>query len=254
MIAIRQKIHEAFRVPDSRLFLWLNDFLAVVTLVSVAALILETVDGLAAYRPFFETVEYTAVLLFTLEYVGRMISRESPFAYAFSFFGVVDLLSVAPTYLALGNFTFLKSARVLRILKFLRMIRLAKLARTTPRRHRDLEEHSYLYKINVFIYFFALLSAVIIFGTLLFIFEGGQYQASNIPLGMIWAAKVIMGGVAQVLPQTIFGEIVIVFARFTGLVLFGLLIHIVGVTVTRFLFGSPSLGSSVSAFKGKQVT
>lgn len=240
MDRLRLKLNEFFYHPEKRSFLVVNDVLAFFTLLSVFAIILETVESLRSYQVVFNYIEYITVALFTFEYIGRIIARKDKISYIFSFFGIIDLLAIIPTYLTLTNLTFLKTARVLRILRFLRMVRLAKLIRIETGQKKDMEEHAHLYRLNVRIYFFSLFSAVVVFGSLLYIFEGGQIGAANIPRGMIWAAKIITGGVAQHMPDTLFGDIVIIATRFTGLMLLGLLIFIVGDTVKKLLFGAPS--------------
>ena len=68
-----------------------------------------------------------------------------------------------------------------------------------------------------------------------------QNEFKNIPISMIWASKVIIGGVPEAIPKTIAGNIITIMARFTGLILFGLLINIVGMSVKKILFGSEEI-------------
>ena len=238
MQKLQRRLHDILNNPEARGFVLVNDFLALLTIVSIFALILETVESLAAYTIYFKMIEATAVFFFTLEYASRIFAAKQKLRYIFSFFGIIDLLSILPWYLLLLNFTFLKSVRVLRILRFLRMVRLAKLTHLRKENLEDYDEHTRIYKLNVQIYFFALFSAIVIFGSLLYVFESTQPGASDLPLSMIWIAKVIMGGVSQHMPETAWGDLVIIGARFCGLLLFGLLIHIVGNVVQWVLFGS----------------
>ena len=238
----RATLHRIFHDPQSRGFFIVNDTLAFLTIISVLAIALESVESLAAYRPLFITIEYVTVGAFTLEYLARICAYGSRarFVYAFGFFGIIDLLAVLPSYLSIANLTFLKATRILRILRFLRMLRLAKLLRRTTQRAR-----TDVSSLNVQIYFFALASVVTIFGALLYVAEGNQLAASNIPLAMIWTAKVIMGGVTQAAPTTLAGDLIIIATRFCGLLLFGLLIHIMGGAVRWALFGSRDAGKEV---------
>jgi len=121
------------------------------------------------------------------------------------------------------------------------MVRLAKVARFGTEKRRDLEEYSDIYRLNIGIYFFALFSTVILFGTLMYIVEGSNPTFSSIPSAMLWALKPLLGGVAQEMPATVFGEIVAILARFTGLILFGLLIAIIGSSVKKLMFGTKNL-------------
>jgi voltage-gated potassium channel len=233
---------EVFYNVESRKFLVVNNFLAVLTLISVLAIILESITSLESYSTLFRTIEYVAVFFFTLEYIGRiLVNKKDITSYAFSFFGIVDLLAIVPTFLGLSNLTFLKSARILRILRLLRVIRIAKIARFEKERTKDLEDYAHLYSLNIKIYFFALLSAIIVFGTLIYIIEGDNETFRNIPLGMIWAAKILLGGISPVVPATVVGEIISVLGRFVGLALLGLLISIVGGMVRKLLFGTKDI-------------
>lgn len=235
------RLHRLFYNPRSRYFLVVNDILAITTLVSIAALVLETVDALAAYQTVFLWIEYCAVTIFTIEYLARLYAHGAKWrTYVFSFYGIIDLVAIVPTYFGLTNLTFLKSARVLRILQLLRIVRMAKLGHRRTRKHAGEPEDMYVYRLTIQIYFFALLAAVVFFGALMYTFEGHNPNFENIPLAMLWAIKPLLGGVAQAQPETITGNIIVALIRFFGLVLFGLLISLVGQSARRFLFGESS--------------
>jgi len=236
MLSFATTLYNALENPRSRWFVLANDTLAFLTILSIFALSLGTVSSLQVYTSVFLGIEYVAVIFFTAEYIVRFLRRG--FRYSVSFFGIVDLLAVLPTFLGFGNLTFLKSARILRVLRFLRMVRLAKLARIAVHPTTHAEERLGVERLNFQIYFFSLTSAVVIFGALIYTTEGYRNEFSNVFLGMIWSAKVILGGVPQYIPETIWGEIVTILARFTGLVLFGLLITVVGGLVKKLLFGT----------------
>ena len=239
---IKSITYEAFYNVQSKLFLIVNDVLAFFTILSVVGVVLETVESLQKYSYVFLAIEYVSVAIFTIEYIGRIIAAQKKSSYIFSFFGIIDLLAILPTLIGFTNFTFLKSARILRIMRFLRMLRLAKLMRLKSVHKKDLEEYSEIYRINVKIYFLTLFTAIVIFASLIYVAEGHtQNEFKNIPISMIWASKVIMGGVPEAIPKTIAGNIITIMARFTGLILFGLLINIVGMSVKKILFGSEEI-------------
>jgi voltage-gated potassium channel len=228
------QVHDAFYKTNSKYFLLVNDILAVATIVSVLAIILETVPVLDTYTWLFNTIEVLAVVIFSVEYVARIYANQRRVrSYTLSFFGIIDLLAILPSYFGLTNLTFLKSVRTLRILRLLRMLRLAKLAK--PRREKGKETD--LDAMSVQIYVAALIASVVMFGTLIYVFESAYVEFSSIPHGMIWAVKVTLGGIPQYMPHTVWGELVTIGARFTGLLLFGLLISIVGSGTKRVLLG-----------------
>jgi voltage-gated potassium channel len=209
--------------------------------------VFETVPAFVPYMPVLVVIEYVAVCIFTIEYIGRIIANYGHVRkYIFGYFGIIDLLSIIPTFFALSNFLFLKSVRVLRILRLLRMIRLAKLSRIDDEALAEPETKAHLYKMSVRIYFLALFSSVTIFGTLMYVTEGYRPEFASIPLGMIWAAKVSLGGVAQHMPDTTIGDLITIAARFSGLALFSLMISIIGGSLRWILFGTQEIDSVVS--------
>ena len=122
-------LKNAFTDYQSPLYMKVNNFFALITLVSVFFISLETVESLQPYMGLFKVIEWITVILFSFEYAGRIIAEKRKFKYIFSFYGLVDLIAVIPTYFGLANFSFLKIARITRVLRFLRMIRLVKMMR-----------------------------------------------------------------------------------------------------------------------------
>jgi len=258
-LSFHEKVHRALYETDYRSFFITNDALAILTIVSVVALILDTVPAFADYNHIFTTIEFSSVAVFTIEYLARIIAAKgNRLGYIFSFFGLIDLLSIVPTYLGFTNFTFLKTARILRILRLLRMTHIVKISHIQHIKETDASHHRTLYGQAMLIYFSAVLSSIIIFGTLLYITESGQAAAATIPLGMVWAAKTIMGGLSQHMPATVNGDLVVIVARFTGLALFGLLISLLGDSMKKLLFGDPQIESPIiqkpKPAKKKKVT
>jgi voltage-gated potassium channel len=209
-----------------------NDFFALLTIVSIVALVLETVPVLVKYEQIFFIIEWVAVLFFTFEYIGRTIASKPSWKYPTSFFGYIDLISILPTFLGLGNFTFLKSARALRIIRLLRMLRLAKVSRSSV---VDEDSVSVL-SLNVLIYFVVLTFALLLTGTAMYLVEPTTAAFVSIPAGMWWSLKVFMAGIPVMEPVTLLGEFFFVVTRFVGLLLLGLLIGVVG-NVFQFLLG-----------------
>lgn len=227
-------LRHAFDDANSRLFALVNDVLALATLLSVVAIILETVSALSAYETVFKAIEYATVALFTLEYMGRLAVAKSKAGYALSFFGIIDLLAILPTYAGLGNLTFLKTARSLRILRFLRMLRLAKLARIGDKPGGPQS----LYRLNIQIYAVALTTALLVLGSLLFLLEGDKPYAKDLPSSIFWAFKVVLGGLPYQQPETTAGTVVLVLARFASMILLGLMLGLVGTLTRKVLTGS----------------
>ncbi len=244
---LEHTLRDCFYNIHSPYFHLINDTLAAITTLATLAVILETVPSLTDYHPYFRVVETIAVAVFTLEYLARIVARRRDVgAYVLSLFGIIDLLAIIPSLFGISNLTWLKTARVLRILRLLRLVRVAH-ARDAARRHhrKDPDEHETLFRLAIAIYFASLLISITIFGTLIYVAEGGVSEFGSIPLGMVWAAKVTMGGVAQHMPQTAWGDLITIGARFTGLALFGLMLSLIGSSMRSILFGTPTLDGVV---------
>ncbi len=224
---------DALENPKSKYFVLSNDVLALATVVSVFAIVLETVPSLSSYHTVYITIEYIATVLFTLEYSARFIGAKHKLKYIFSFFGLIDLLAIAPTYLGFGNYTFLKTVRSLRIVRLLRIIRLTRMSKLKKK-----EGTSSLYALNIQIYAITLGTAVLILGTLFYIFEGDYSYAQDIPSGMYWVFKAIIGGVSYPQPITTGGTVVLILARFSSMILLGLMMSLVATMMRKILIGS----------------
>lgn len=203
------------------------DFLALLTILSVVSLVLETVPSLTQYSTLFLFIEWFAVVVFSVEYIYRLRESKPLWKYPVSFFGIVDLVSILPTILGLGNFTFLKSARALRIIRMLRMLRMLRLVKVS-RSTAIAEESMSVMSLSILIYFATLVFALLITGTAMYLVEGSQSAFASIPAGMWWSLKVFMAGIPVVEPATTLGEFFFVVTRFIGLLLLGLLIGVVG--------------------------
>ena len=122
-------LEKAFTDHQSPLYIEVNNFFALITLISVLFIALEAFGSLQRYAGLFNVVEWIVVALFSFEYICRIIAEKRKIKYIFSFYGLTDLIAVLPTYFGLANFSFLKIARITRILRFLRLTRLVKITR-----------------------------------------------------------------------------------------------------------------------------
>lgn len=231
--SLRTFAHRAFYQFHSREFRIVNDTLAMVTILSVVAIVLETVPSLARFTLLWNTIEYTAVAFFLAEYVLRISTERSPGRYIFSFYGVIDLVAILPSLLGIGNLIALKTARILRILRFLRVIRLAKITRVVVdeahREARDLESYWDVFRLDLTIYMLTLVSATIMLGGVLYLVEPSNPAFSHIPEAMLWVFGTILGGIPNLgMPTTTSGMVVLLLTKFVGLILLGFLVSIIG--------------------------
>ncbi len=224
----------ALENPRSRYFVYINDVLAFATIISIFSIIIETVPSYSKFASVFSFIEWSTVTLFTIEYLLRLWTANPRKEYAGSFFGIVDLVAVLPSFLGLGNLTFLKSARVVRIIRFLRLVRLTKLSRLSM---KDAEETLGIFGFNIALYATTLLFVMLIFGVVLHIFNTADGQYWSVPQGMYWTFSLFLGGLPAPIPVGTSGTIIFILAKFCGMALFGLLVGVVGKIFNQWILG-----------------
>ena len=177
-------------------------------LMSVAVAIADSTHALASrFGPLLYVAEWFFTLLFTVEYIARLICVRRPLRYAKSFFGVIDLLSILPTYLAVlvPGAHVLIDVRVLRLLRVFRIFRLTAYVNEFTALGQALKA-SYR-KIAVFISFVVML--ILVFGSLMYVVEGPENGFTSIPVAMYWAVTTVTTvGFGDITPKTEFGRLI----------------------------------------------
>ena len=152
--------------------------------ISCLSLAGETVEPYATeHASLFKAIEYLAVLFFTIDYLGNLYYAKNRVKYFFSFWGLVDLVSILPTYLMIMNLTALQGTKVFRILRVVRVLRVLKMARIALQELEKKLESSNPILTNLKIYFIALFSVVMISSTLMYYVEGSLYSAEAMSNG-----------------------------------------------------------------------
>jgi len=199
--------------PSGKLF---DLLLLVVIVVSVAAVMLESVASLRepqpdgwGWGPKFIAVEWVITFLFSLEFLARLACVNRPMRYVFSFFGLVDIVSLLPSYIGLFHFDGAKTLSTIRTLRLLRVFRVLKLARHVKEAQGLLKALRHTWpKITVFIS--AIVCTIVILGTIMYIIEGTSDSGfDNIPVSVYWAIVTMTTvGYGDIAPVTALGKIV----------------------------------------------
>mgnify|MGYP006285908407 CR=1 FL=1 len=177
-------LHQMFTQPTSTPFTRWVSMINFWIFISCLTLAGETVEPYATdYAFFFNFIEYLAVFFFTIDYLGNLYFAKDRIKYFFSFWGLVDLISILPSYLMLMNLTALQGSKVLRVLRVVRVLRVLKMARIALQALGHRRESSNPILTNLKIYFIALFSVVMISSTLMYYVEGNLYSPEALAKG-----------------------------------------------------------------------
>jgi voltage-gated potassium channel len=201
--------------------------------LSVSAVVLESVGSIRnTYGNVLIFIEWFFTILFTIEYILRLISIRQPLRYAISFLGLVDLLAIAPTYLSLvfPGGQYLLTIRILRLLRIFRVLKLteylseANIIRTALLASRR--------KISVFL--MAVASLAVIMGSLIYVIEGEENGFTSIPQSIYWAIVTLTTvGYGDLSPQTTMGKILASIVMIMGYAIIAVPTGIVTVEISQ---------------------
>ena len=204
--SLRKTTYEVIFRADSTAGKAFDVILLVAIVCSVIVVMLESVTtiGLRFHQVLY-ILEWVFTLLFTAEYILRLYSAPRPGRYARSFFGIIDLMAVIPTYLSV-IFSGAQMLLVIRIFRLIRIFRIFKLTRYLgeARALRTALAHS-RYKISVFLT--VIISTVVLVGALMHLIEGSASGFTSIPRSIYWAIVTMTTvGYGDIAPQTILGQ------------------------------------------------
>jgi voltage-gated potassium channel len=181
--------------------------LIICILLSVGVVILDSIQTLPAhYHGALYAGEWFFTILFTIEYILRLICVPSKRGYALSFYGVIDLLAILPTYagLFIRGLGYLKVIRILRVLRIFRILKLG----NHIKQAQILQDALYASREKILVFLFSVLVMVVIIGALMYSIESPDNNGfSNIPQSMYWAIVTLTTvGYGDVSPQTPLGK------------------------------------------------
>lgn len=232
-MSIRKRLDTIIFGTDTPLGKSFDVGLLMVILLSVLIVMLESVPSLQGkYGSLFRNMEWVMTGIFTFEYLLRVWVTEKKAKYIFSFYGIIDLLSVLPTYISmiLTGTQYLLIIRALRLLRVFRILKLGRFVGEGEQLGRALRASRH--KITVFMG--TVMMLVILLGTIMYLIEGVDNGFTSIPLSIYWAIVTLTTvGYGDIAPQTVLGQTIASFVMILGYAIIAVPTGIVTAEITR---------------------
>ncbi len=227
------RMHEIIYEADTPAGKTFDITLMIAILLSIAVVMLESVDSInKEYGHIIRQVEWVFTIIFSIEYICRIISIGKPLRYITSFYGLIDLFSILPTYLSLfiaGS----QSLLVIRTLRLLRVFRIFKLARFIGE-SRVLGEALFASRHKITVFLGSVFAMVIILGTLMYLIEDPENGFTSIPRSIYWAIVTLTTvGYGDIAPQTVLGQTFASFIMILGYAIIAVPTGIVSVELAK---------------------
>ncbi|MEL7569857.1 MAG: ion transporter, partial [Eubacteriaceae bacterium] len=182
--------------------------LLIAILLSTFVVLLQSVERInIEYGAFFSVLEWFFLIVFTVEYILRIICVDKPVRYIKSFFGIIDLLAILPMFIGM----FITAAQILLIVRVLRLFRLLRVLKMS----RFLAESNFLLKAlkssmpKIILFISTMVFVIIIAGSIMYVIEGPQSGYTSIPQSMYWAVVTVTTvGYGDISPQTTLGKLI----------------------------------------------
>lgn len=235
-MTFRQRLHEIIFEADTPAGKAFDVLLLVAIVLSVLMVMLESVSEIdAKFDKEFQVLEYIFTGLFTVEYALRVWLVKKSNKYIFSFYGIIDLLSILPTYIGL----FVGGAGSLMVIRSLRLLRVFRILKLT----RYLGEASQLgtsivaSKRKILVFLFVVVMSAMILGTLMFMIEGPDGGFTSIPRSIYWAIVTLTTvGYGDISPTSAFGQFIASIIMILG---YGIIAVPTGIVTAEFIKQPP---------------
>jgi voltage-gated potassium channel len=241
----RERIHEIIFEADTPAGKAFDVWLLVLILLSTLTVMLESVPALHdRYLTWFVVLEWSFTILFTIEYGVRLYSVRKPMKYATSFFGIIDLLAILPSYLSLlvAGTQYLMIVRLLRLLRVFRIFKLVQFMRES----RILLVAMRASRLKITVFLFGVLVMVCIYGSIMYLVEGSTNEGfSSIPRSIYWAIVTLTTvGFGDITPQTPFGQFLASIVMITGYAVIAVPTGIMSAELMRQVGGKEKSGQA----------
>lgn len=229
----RKILFEIIFEADTPAGKWFDIILIISILLSVMTVMLDSVSSIRMkYGGFLYAAEWFFTILFTVEYIFRLLCIGKPIRYAVSFFGVVDLLAILPTYMSLLFFgsRYLLVVRVLRVLRIFRVLKLGHHTKEAA----VLRKALYASRRKIIVFLFAVLTLVVIIGSLMYLIEKEENGFTSIPRSIYWAIVTLTTvGYGDISPKSGMGQFLAAIVMILGYSIIAVPTGIVTVELSR---------------------
>lgn len=236
----RQKLHTVIYEADTRAGKLFDIILLCIILISIVAVMLESVASIKiVYGHELAVIEWVITILFTLEYIARVVSVREPLRYIFSFYGFVDLLATIPKYVGLlfPGSGFLIAVRAVRLLRVFRILKLTHFVGASNQLLAALRKS----QVKIAVFLFSVIVLCIIMGTLMYMIEGPESGFTSIPTSIYWTIVTLTTvGFGDITPITPLGQLMSMVIMIMG---YGIIAVPTGLVTAQFMAEKPHLNT-----------
>jgi voltage-gated potassium channel len=204
----KEKLHEIIYEADTPAGKWFDIALIILILFSVILVMMESVDDVdQKHHDLLLALEWVVTILFSIEYILRIISIKKPFKYIFSFYGIIDFISTIPLYLSyiLAGSQVLLAVRAFRLLRIFRILKLVHLLGEAS----SLSQAIKASKVKIAVFIYAVLILSVFLGTVMYLVESDEAGFTSIPRSIYWTIVTLTTvGYGDIAPQTNLGQFI----------------------------------------------
>lgn len=232
--AMREKLHEIIFGTTTKAGRNFDLVLLMLILLSVMIVLFDSVpEWRDAYGEELYYLEWGFTILFSIEYLLRILISPKPIKYVTSWWGIIDLISIVPTFVTpfVSGYDSLRVVRAFRLLRIFRILKLSRFTSESQALAHSLKA-SY-YKIMVFLFFVVML--MIFTGTVMYVIEGGQNGFDSIPESIYWAITTTTTvGYGDITPTTVLGKLLASLMMITGYAIIAVPTGLISVEMSRY--------------------
>ncbi len=204
----KTKLHDIIYEADTPAGKLFDIILLVTIIASIILVMLESVKAFdTKYHNFLNISEWIITILFSIEYIARMVTVKKPYKYVTSFYGIVDLLATIPKYISLifGGVHALAALRAFRLLRVFRILKLARYLGASNTLLKALKAS----RVKISVFLFTVIIISIILGTIMYLVEGDEAGFTSIPTSVYWCVVTLTTvGYGDISPITPLGQFI----------------------------------------------